>query len=165
MTRAQPHNSTNGFSLIELIIALGILSLLSVAVLSGQLGFSKAFAKLNADVDARRSVRSFESVFAQDMRAATGVTRQNAMTLRFELADGSRIDYLFSNPGHGKPGQLKRKTAQAEYVLFDRVQEWSFETPTTASSCRISLTIEYPRLGKKNGQIEVDRQVAPRTQR
>lgn len=161
MKAASPRR-IDGFSLPELIIALGILSVLSAALLLSQMDFSRAFARLAANAEIHQSVHRFESVFARDVRQARTTTRRNARILRLELPDGHTIDYEFGHRGRNQTSTLIRKANGMETVLFEQLSDWSFEPARAGQPCRMELTVEYRVPGRGIRELEVIRQVAPR---
>lgn len=155
-----PHGR-RGFSLVELMISIGLFSLVSVAVLSAGLHFSKTFARLSSEADLARRSRTFQSHFSNDVRGATTIAQLNSSTLRLVLPDATTIDYSLQATAD-QQYQVLRTTAGESLIVLPEVSAWSVQLPTASTPLEASITLLHrdPTRGTVSHPITV--RVSPR---
>jgi type II secretory pathway pseudopilin PulG len=82
--------SKTGFSLVELILAMGISTVILIAIYSVFTITSKNFTTQNATASAQQSLRTAISLMARDIRAA-GLDPLDSDNFGFEYAAGNKI--------------------------------------------------------------------------
>jgi len=84
------HNSKTGFSLVELILAMGISTLILIGIYSVFSITSKNFTTQNATASAQQSLRTAIGLMARDIRAA-GLDPVDSDNFGFEHATRTKI--------------------------------------------------------------------------
>jgi prepilin-type N-terminal cleavage/methylation domain-containing protein len=131
-----------GFTLVELIISIGLFSLVSVAILSAGLQYSRSFARLSAEADLARYTRFFQSTFANDVRGAASVSKPSPTSLLLSLPDASTIRYELSTTGGGQ-ARLVRIHGNQTVVMLHQVADWSVTLPSSTSALETSILVLY----------------------
>jgi type II secretion system protein J len=89
-------STKKGFSLIELLVALAIMSIVSLAIYSVFAASSRTYTTQGVTADVQQSVRAAMEVMLQDIRAA-GLDPTASGNFGIELADASKLRFTLDS--------------------------------------------------------------------
>jgi len=116
--------SARAFTLAELLVTMGISSILFVALASLSLYTGRSFAAMANYVDLDNSSRNALDTLTTDVRQAWSLDdySTNSLLLTMDQAGTSQVTYLYSSTGH----TLSRVTAAGSTVLLQECDMVSF---------------------------------------
>ncbi len=148
--------SNNGFSLLEMMVSIGIFSIISAGIFSvfyvGNISWSLQDANVNVQSQARRTV----SKLSRDLRIASGLTiTQDADNVDVSFSkSGSAITYAWTTDAGSTRHQIVRAVDGVSIVTAQNITALSLtETATdikinvTASDVARGKTLEYTLVG------------------
>jgi prepilin-type N-terminal cleavage/methylation domain-containing protein len=121
-----------GFTMIEVLVAMGILTVIMAGMLTFLLGMSRNWQSNQDAVDALDNARIGLNRMTRELRQSTNVTAATAESVTFmvDFGDGTETITLRYQEGDGtEPGQVWRESSAAagDSILIDRVDDALFE--------------------------------------
>ncbi|MDD4170615.1 MAG: hypothetical protein PHQ94_00095 [Syntrophomonas sp.] len=128
-----------GTTLVEVLAAISLGSLMMVGLLSVYWSGSNAFAKLAANAEAQYSARSAMQQIGEDIRRASAVEVQGDGIILSLSTPGESVGYYRAN------NQLYRvvttSTGTATVPIAENVSQLSFGTGATMVTINIDITV------------------------
>ncbi len=142
---ANQHRSVQGFTLVELLVAMAISSIIVAAIYLAYTTQQKMYTTQNAIVVMQQNIRAALLVMGDELRMAgydpeqlgtAGITSANVNTLTFStVADSDLIDN--NNDGNtDEPGELKTITYDLYDAYSDGIKDIGRQIGTAASTKR-----------------------------
>lgn len=162
---------TRGFSLIELLIYMAILSLMSVVLANSYISLMRGRGHSEARTEVGAAMRFAVEHITQDVQSATGVivpgsvgttgaTLQLAVSTSTVLYDvsGGR---LRRTVGAQSPDFITGVTVFVDPPLFTRIENYNSVLRATTTSIQTILTVHYNSSSSESSYIQVSRNTTP----
>ncbi len=122
-----------GFSLVEVLMAITISGILIASVMGTFIGFSRSIRGVEAYAEMNKSSRETLAVFARDVRAARSVTQATDSSLHFTLPavapyNGRRLEYTYNSTldTFSRVERDSGGTQLSSRILLDGVEQFVF---------------------------------------
>lgn len=139
-----------GFSLLELLVYIGILALMSVILSTAFVSLTRGRAQSTARSDVESNARFVLERITQDISAASSVTSPTLAAASSTLSivsSGSTIVYdvaagiLRRTEGAGAAERLTSTAISVETPTFTRIENYNSTLAATTTSVRVTMTI------------------------
>lgn len=152
----RPFGGKHGFSLVELLVATVIFSLLSVAVVSSTLLFSRLVRNISDQQDFDASIKMGMTTLGNDARMADRFDVFSKTDIRIHRSDGSFVDYSLEKQNDGTHS-LIRSDDDGERVIARNISSLMFSADGQENR-KITLEMELnkPVAGSKDSQRSLD---------
>jgi len=142
---------TRGFSLLELIVYMGILSLVSVILTSSFFALSTGRAKSEARSEVDASMRFAMTRILQDIKSASAViapTTGTSTTLSLQVGSdtvvyGASVGQLQRTLNATPAERLTGSAVVLQQLLFTRSDNYNSVLAATTTTIQVDLTLRY----------------------
>lgn len=131
---------TKGFTLVELLIGMGILSILLVGVISATITSSRMLYRIMAEADINQEIRFVEGQLGRDVRQALSVSMSGSDSLSIRTPNGN-IDY-FTKVNDDDQIELVREdqVGNSRHTILQDISSVQFNVPDYSVTV-VELTI------------------------
>lgn len=126
------YRQSKGFTAVEIVIATTILGLITVTALSTSLMLHRTFTSVAETNDLLRSVRRFDALLEEDVRAAISYSSAHAKEATFVDANGKTTTYR-AVKSDIKHFRLERERDGEVTILFDPMLNWKIKPGSTTT--------------------------------
>ena len=136
-----------GFTLVELLIGLSILSIVLAGVVSATITSSRMFYRIMADADINQEIRFMEGQLARDVREATSVSMDDTSSISISTSSGT-IDYFVQENEKGEVELVREDQAgDSEHTILQDISSVEFAVPDYSVTVVEMTIVAYVDMG------------------
>lgn len=153
--KSSPERPRRGFTLTELLVALGLSTLLLGAILTTFLFLTRTGLRVEFYNDMEHQARTALELFARDTREARAITWNSAQSVTL-IVDGAPITYAHAN------GNFSRTAVPGTKVLITGISAFSFKgyDVTGSELAPVGDATSLEKASKSTKQLQISLQAS-----